>query len=91
MFKFQVTKRVLNIEDVIILSFTVLCVAFQFVRSHKKEVNIRRYGAMDENIDIEEDHLQQAATKRRHLTISSVLELREEFPLRNRTKIDEHP
>ena len=43
-------------------------------------------------IDIEEDHQQQAATKRRHLTISSVLELREEFPLRNnRTKIDEHP
>lgn len=66
-------------------------ILISIVRSHKKEVNIRRYGAMDENIDIEEDHQQQAATKRRHLTISSVLELREEFPLRNRTKIDEHP
>jgi len=54
---------------------------------------------MDENIDNEEDHQQQteqeriaasAATKRRrHLRISSVLDPKEEFPLRNRNKTDE--
>jgi hypothetical protein len=76
-----------------------LCVEFQFVRSHQKEGNLRRYGAMDENTDNEEDHRQQAeqeriaasaATKRRrHLKISSVLALKEEFPLRKGDKIDE--
>ncbi|MGK3747418.1 MAG: hypothetical protein ACI90V_014282 [Bacillariaceae sp.] len=54
---------------------------------------------MDDNINNEEDqqHAEQeriatsaaaAAKRRRHLKISSVLERKEEFPLRNRKKID---